>query len=38
MTHFESEVVAGRIAEEPTLGHANNMYNERVMCFILIEL
>jgi sulfide:quinone oxidoreductase len=35
VAHFQSEVVASRIAEEIQLGHADTKYDGRVMCFIL---
>jgi sulfide:quinone oxidoreductase len=35
VAHFQSEVVASRIAEEIQLGHADTKYNGRVICFIL---
>jgi len=35
VAHFQSEVVASRIAEEIQLGHADTKYDGRVICFIL---
>jgi len=35
VAHFQSEVVASRIAEEIQLGHADTKYNGRVISFIL---
>ena len=36
VAHFQSEVVASRVAEEIQLGHADTKYDGRIMCFILI--
>ncbi|MEM1596925.1 MAG: FAD/NAD(P)-binding oxidoreductase [Pyrobaculum sp.] len=38
VAHFESEVVASRIYEELTLGHADTKYTGRVICFIMTGL
>jgi sulfide:quinone oxidoreductase len=35
VAHFQSEVVASRIAEKIRLGHAGTRYNGRVISFIL---
>lgn len=35
VAHFQSEVVASRIHEEITLGHADTVYRGRVICFIM---
>ncbi|WP_052886109.1 NAD(P)/FAD-dependent oxidoreductase [Thermoproteus uzoniensis] len=35
VAHFQSEVVASRIAEEIQLGHSDTTYDGRVICFIL---
>ncbi len=38
VAHFQSEVVASRIAEELDLGYSDTVYTGRVMCFILTGL
>ncbi|ABO08858.1 NAD(P)/FAD-dependent oxidoreductase [Pyrobaculum calidifontis] len=35
VAHFQSEVVADRIYEDMEFGHADSVYNGRVICFIL---
>lgn len=38
VAHFQSEVVASRIAEELDLGYSDTVYTGRVICFILTGL